>query len=352
MKEVKIAHRTVGDCSPCFIIAEIGTNHNMSLSMTRELIAVAAEAGVDAIKFQTYHWQDIVHPGIRMSEYGYPSDKPWYQYIEERLSLPREWYPDLFEEARRKGLIPLSTPHCLECADFLLSLDTPAFKVASMELTNTPFLAGLAQIGRPIILSVGMGDLPEISKAIEVIRKHGLEKIVLTHCVSLYPPQPQDINLKNIPALKLFADLPVGFSDHSLGTSTAVAAVALGASVIEKHITLDRKMEGPDHSFAMEPSELCRLVKEIREMELALGSNNRQISQRELANRALYRKSLVAADDIPAGSLIEKDSILITRPGTGISPEYLDIVTGLQVTQKIRQFQPITWDKLKGGQTK
>lgn len=350
LKSINIENRKIGENQPCFIIAEIGTNHNMNLSMARELIAVAAEAKVDAVKFQTYHWQDVVHPKVMASEYGYDSNKPWYQIIQERLAMPREWYPELFDEARRLGLIPLSTPHCRDCAEFLLKLHVPAFKVASMELTNIPFLVEMARLTKPIILSVGMGDMAEISRAVDAIRNNGNEEIILTHCVSLYPPKPREINLRNIVSLRQITGLPVGFSDHSSGTATAVAAVTLGACLIEKHITLDRGLEGPDHPFALEPSDLYRLVKEIREVEEALGVYNRTVSPAEMAKRDKYRKSLVAAVDIPAGRQIQKEDIIITRPGTGISPEYLEIVLGLKTLYDIRQYEPLTWAKIKGGQ--
>ena len=350
MRKIKIGEREIGDHSPCFIVAEIGSNHNMDLGITKELIAVAAEAGVDVVKFQTYHWQDIVHPEIMAADYGYPSDKLWYRIIEERLAMPREWYPEFFAEARSKGLIPFSTPHCVDCAEFLLELDVAVFKVASMELTNLPLLAAFARLGKPIILSVGMGNLAEIGRAIQVIKENGTEEIILTHCVSLYPPQPQEINLRNIVSLKQVTGLPVGFSDHSPGTATSVAAVALGACLIEKHITLDRQMEGPDHSFALEPDDLKRLVAEIREVEQALGSYERKISPAEAVKREVYRRSLIAARFIPAGKRIEKEDIIITRPGTGITPDDLDKVVGLTTVTEFQPYEPLTWKKIKGEQ--
>ena len=348
MGKIKVDQKEINETSPCFIVVEIGSNHDMDFNVAKKLINVAAEAGVDAVKFQTYHWQDIVHPGIMASDYGYPSDRPWYQVIQERLAMPREWYPELFAEARRWGLIPFSTHHCPDCTKFLLELDVPVFKIASMELTNLPFLATLARYNKPLILSVGMGNLTEIGHAVQVIKGNGLNEIILTHCVSLYPPQPQEINLRNIISLKKVTGLPVGFSDHSPGTATSVAAVALGACLIEKHVTLDKRMEGPEHFFALEPADLKRLVLEIREVEQALGAYERKICQAEGAKREIYRKSLIAARFIPAGKRIEQKDIIVTRPGTGIAPEYLNTITGLTVAQDIHQYEPLTLEKLKG----
>lgn len=350
MKKIKIGEREIGDHFPCFIVAEIGTNHNADLCVAKELITVAAAAGADAVKFQTYHWQDIVHPEIMAADYNYPSDKPWYRIIQERLTMPREWYPELFAEARKQGLIPFSTPHCMDCTKFLLELGVPVFKIASMELTNLPFLAELARLGKPVILSTGMGDLAEIGRAIQIMKRNGLEEIIITHCVSLYPPQPQEINLRNIVSLKQVTGLPVGFSDHSPGTATSIAGVALGACLIEKHITLDRQMKGPDHSFALEPADLKRLVAEIREVEQALGSYERKISPAEEAKKKIYRKSVVAARLIPAGKRIKEEDIIITRPGTGMTPDDLNKVVGLTTVTDFKQYEPLTWEKIKGEQ--
>lgn len=347
--KITIENKNVGVNSPCFIIAEIGTNHNRDLNLTKEMIHAAAETGADAIKFQTYHWHDIVHPGITADQYGYPSKKPWYQIIEERLSLPREWYPEVFAEARKRGVIPFSTPHCRECAEFLIDFNVPMFKVASMELTNLPFLRELAAFGKPVIISLGMGDFSEIVKAIQTLECNGTIDIILTHCVSLYPPQPDELNLRSISALKEAFGLPVGFSDHSPGTITAVAAVALGACLIEKHFTMNKSFEGPDHAFALEPVQFKRMVEEIREVEAALGTGRMGFLSAEQEKRKLYRKSLIAARDIPSGNTIKREDILVTRPESGISPEFLDIVIGMKPEININRYEPITWEKLKGA---
>jgi N-acetylneuraminate synthase/N,N'-diacetyllegionaminate synthase len=347
MKEISIPGRKIGPGNPCFIIAEVGTNHNMNLNTAMELVRAVSDTGADAVKFQTYHWYDIVHPGIRASDYGYPSGKPWKDIIESRLSMPREWYPAIFAEARRLGLIPFSTPHCPECAEFLNKLGVPLFKVASMELTNLPFLTRLASCKKPVILSTGMGSVAEIGAAVEAFKSAGLNDIAITHCVSLYPPSYGEINLLNIPSLAGLTGLPVGFSDHSAGAATAVAAVALGACIIEKHITLDRNAEGPDHKFAMEPAEFKQMVTDIRNVQLAMGNGERKLSSREEIKRDLYRKSLIAAVDISAGEKLSEENIMVTRPATGIPPAFLEVVLGMAAAENIGRYQPIQWHMLK-----
>lgn len=347
LSNFSVGNRLIGNGAPCFIVAEVATNHNRNLKTAKELICVAAEAGVDAIKFQTYHWQDIVHADITGDAYGSSFSGPWRKLIEERLALPREWYPELFAEARARGLIPFSTPHCEDCTEFLLSLGVPLLKVASMEVNNTPFLERLGALGKPVMLSTGMAELWEVDLAVRALRKGGCREIVLMHCVSNYPASPGELNLRQIPVLREAFGLPVGFSDHSMGVAASIAAVALGACVIEKHITLDRRGEGPDHFFALEPEELRRLVRETRDVEAALGTGVRELSQRERENRSLCRKSLVAAREIPPGSRLQRSDILITRPGTGLPPYLLDAVVGLTVHQRIGKHEPITWEKFR-----
>lgn len=344
MSTVRIESRDIGPGKPVWLVAEIGTNHCRDLEIARRLVITCAEAGFDAVKFQTYHARDIVHPEVKASAYGFASDQTWAEYIEERLALPREWHGELFALARSVGLTPFSTPHCMDCARFLADLGADVFKVASMELTNLPFLRELAALGKPIILSLGMGSLQEIAAAVEALEEGGTPDITLTHCVSLYPCPPEDLNLRQIPALQAIFGYPVGFSDHSLGIASAVAAVALGACLIEKHVTLDRGLPGPDHHFALEPAEMRQLVEAMRVTEAALGSATRRVSAPEAAQKVVYRKSLLAARDLEPGEVLQAEDVLIARPGTGIAPGFLPQVLGRRVGKKVKRYQPFTWD--------
>jgi N-acetylneuraminate synthase/N,N'-diacetyllegionaminate synthase len=343
MELINVSRKQIGINQPCFIIAEIGTNHNHDIDVAKQLIDVAAEAGVDAVKFQTFRPTDIVHPEIPANAYGHfkGNEKYWYKVL-EKLVLPEEWYPELWDYSHRKGLIAISTASSPYCVDFLMNLNIPAFKVASMDLNYFPLLEKLAKTKKSIILSTGMSYLSEIDEAIRFINENGNNQVMLTYCVSNYPAKSNQLHLKQIPLLAQTFQVPVGFSDHSLGINTSIAAVAIGAKVIEKHFTLDRKMNGPDHSFSLQPDELKRLVSGIREVESALSSKYHV--PHDLNNRHEFRRSIVTKTKINNGDKITLENIQFTRPGNGIEPKDLQKILGKTVTKDLAGNTVLKWE--------
>ena len=339
-KEITIGNHSIGPGYPVYIIAEIGANHNRDLNIAKTLIEKAAAAGVDAVKFQTYRAENLY--SRRAPKFSKDDVEP-FDLIKAN-ELPREWHQILFDYAAERNLHFLSSPFDSGAVDELDSVGVPAFKVASFELIDLELLKHIAQKKKPIILSVGLATLGEIEDALEVIRTQGNDDIVLLHCASLYPSPPPVVNLNAIQTLSKAFQIPVGFSDHTLGIHVAVAAVAKGACMIEKHFTLDRTMKGPDHSFAIEPDELAQLVKNIRDVESAMGTG---VKLRSKAEQEMYekgRRSIIAAKDISKGQKIERDWLVVKRPGYGIKPKYLDLVVGRTAKRDIKADEWITWD--------
>ncbi len=310
------------DSQRVFIIAEAGINHNGDLKMANQLVDVAEQAGADAVKFQTFKAERLVTPWAHKADYQMETTGSSESQLEmlQRLELSRDDHWNLYAYCREKEIVFMSTPFDEESADFLQELGVEVFKIASGEITNIPLLTHIARKGKPIILSTGMSTLEEVGMAIKAINESGNQDIVLLHCVSNYPTQPEDVNLRAIQTMREAFNLPVGYSDHTLGIDIAVAAVALGAGVIEKHFTLDRSLLGPDHKSSIEPDELKLLVRSIRRIEVALGDGCKKPKMCESKIAAVVRKSLVAACEIKAGTVLEKELIAIKRPGTGLSP--------------------------------
>ncbi len=350
MRNVMISKRVIGQGNPCFVIAEIGTNHNRDIQTARKLIDAAAAAGVDAIKFQFYHGEDVVTPLATCKEYGlhkiYPGLRRMVDVYNERLRTPREWFPELSDHVKKGGMIPISTPHCVDCARFMVSLGMPAFKVASVEITHLPFLKALATFRMPIILSTGLSILREIGEAVRVIRRAGNSRLILLHCVSDYPTRLEDVNLKFINTLRRHYNTPVGFSDHTMGISASLAAVALGANVIERHITLDRTQSGPDHPFALEPQMLIDLVRGIRDIHKAMGKGIKLLTPSEREKRKRYLRSVVASRPISKGQTIGLTDLDLKRPGTGLPPKMLNAIVGRRARRDIKQYDLIRSDVL------
>lgn len=342
MVQVRLCSRTIGPGEPALIIAEAGSNHNGNLEQAIKLVDVAAEAGADAVKFQTYSADTL----YSRSTPAFPGeDEPPYKVI-KKCELPREWQAELAGYARDRGLIFLSTPFDYQAVDELDALGVPAFKWASSEINDLPLLKYAAAKGKPILLSTGMANLADVQEAVDAIRSTGNNAIVLLHCVSLYPTPIDQVNLRMMDTLREAFHLPVGFSDHTLGLTASIAAVARGACVIEKHFTLDRRMEGPDHKFALEPHELKSLVKAIREVEACLGRPEKRPTPGEEAKLVLSRRSIIAAVDIPKGATITREMLIIKRPGYGIPPKFVDVVVGRQARVDIPADTPITWDMI------
>ena len=328
---MKIGNKTIGE--EVFIIAEAGVNHNGELSIAKELIDKAAEAKVDAVKFQTFQAEKLVTTTAKQAEYqakniGYNESQ--FDML-KRLELKKEYHLILKNYAEDRGLIFLSTPFDEDAIDFLDELGVYAFKVGSSDTNNISYLIKMAKKGKPIILSTGMSDLEEIIESVDTILKYNKDLVVL-HCTTDYPCPYDKVDLNVLDTLKKELDVVVGYSDHTSGIEIPIAAVSLGAKVIEKHFTLDRNMEGPDHKASLEPNELKAMVKCIRNIEKSLGNKEKIITDVAKKYIDVAKKSIVAKVDILKDTIITKDMLIIKRPGTGIKPRELNNIIGKKIT--------------------
>ncbi len=344
MKTLDIEGKKIGKSQPVFIIAEAGVNHNGKLNLALKLIDAAADAGADAIKFQTFHAEEVVTNSGKMADYQKKNlgvDESQLSML-RKLELKEEYYPALIARAKKRKITFLSTPHGgFQSVDFLRSLNMPALKVGSGDLTNLPLLKYIALQKKPVILSTGMAFLKEVEAAVETIRSAGNDKIIILHCTSSYPCLPGNVNLNTMVVLANKFGVPVGLSDHTTGSQAAVMATTLGACVIEKHLTLDRRMTGPDQKTSEEPRDFKSMVGQIREVSAILGSAIKRPTKEELRLRDVARKSIVAGTDIKEGSKITLASVAIKRPGTGLSPRYLSKVVDKIAKNDIAKDQPI-----------
>ncbi len=346
---MRIGDREVGDGTPCFIIAEAGVNHNGDPNLARRLIDIAKSAGADAIKFQTFTADALVTRDAEKAGYQKATTggrESQYDMIQD-LELTHEDFRKLSDYARERGIVFLSSPFDEESADFLETLGITAYKIPSGEITNLPFLEHIAKKGRPVILSTGMADLREISEALDALRSSGQEEIILLHCVTSYPAPFESLNLRAIETLRDTFHLPVGFSDHAEGITSALIARALGACIIEKHFTLSRDLPGPDHKASLEPGELQSMVEMIHRVDGALGTGIKEPGCEELEMRRIARKSLVAMMDIPRGTMITGEMIGMKRPGTGIEPKEFTSVIGRRAARTIRKDELIGWHMIQ-----
>lgn len=315
-----------------FIIAEAGVNHNGSLKIAKKMVDVAARAGADAIKFQTFYAQSSVSKFAPKAMYQKKTtykDESQQEMI-KKLELSSNAHKELIRYCRVKKIMFLSSPFDLESIDFLARLKLKTFKIPSGEITNLPYLRKIGSLQRKIIMSTGMATLGEVKDALDILVKSGTKKknIIVLHCNTEYPTPFKDVNLLAMVTMKNILGVQVGYSDHTLGIEGAIAAVALGARVIEKHFTLNKKMLGPDHQASIEPDELKRMVNAVRNVEVAIGSGVKETSPSENANIGVARKSIVARVNIKMGERLNKDNLAVKRPGTGISPMRWDDVLG------------------------
>ncbi|HEO65662.1 MAG TPA: N-acetylneuraminate synthase [Spirochaetes bacterium] len=322
--------------SNVLIIAEAGLNHNGDLSLAKTLVDRAYEVRADAIKFQTFKAETLVAQSTDSKQYD----------LLKSLELSFDDHQVLFDYCKTKGIPFLSSPFDPTTADFLDSMGVTAFKIASSELTNHPLLDHIGRKDKPILLSTGMSDLVEVGEAIHTIQKVNDQPLTLLHCVSSYPTAPEDVNLQAIETMEIAFHLAVGYSDHTLGIEIPVAAVALGATVIEKHFTLDSTMKGPDHSISLDPQGFKEMVTAIRNVEKALGDGLKVPVEKELPVREAARRSLVAQRPIPAGTPITAEMITSKRPGHGIPPKYFDLIIGKRLPKALEKDETITWDIL------
>lgn len=337
------------DISKVFIIAEAGVNHNGRLDLAYQLIDVAKDAGADAVKFQTFKSNNVVSRLADKAEYQKKTtglDKSQLEMI-KKLEISFDDFLKLKKYCDKKRIMFLSTPFDHQSIDFLYDL-IDIYKIPSGEITNIPYLKHIATKNKPIIMSTGMANLGEVEEAINTIWSINSEtQISLLHCTTNYPTPYEEVNLKAMLTLAAVFKLPVGYSDHTLGIEISVAAVAMGAKIIEKHFTLDKKLPGPDHKASLELGELKEMVKAIRNIEIALGDGIKKPNKSEIEIMKVVRKSLMATRDIRAGEIIKESDIAIKRPGTGILPKFKEIVIGMKLINDIRQDEPFRWENFK-----
>ena len=321
-----------------YIIAEAGDNHNGDFNTALKLVDVAKRAGADCVKFQTFVTEEIISKYAEMAEYQKKNtgkEESQFEMV-KRLELSFDEFRKIKEYCDRVGIQFLSTPFDLKSVDFLNELGVPFFKIPSGEITNYPYLIKIAHTGKPVVMSTGICAPDEILAAINVLENNGGGEITLLHCNTEYPTPLKDVNLYAMRTMKKMFGKKVGYSDHTKGIEVPVAAVALGACVIEKHFTLDKNMPGPDHKASLEPDELGRMVKNIRNIEIALGDGVKHVSESERKNIAIARKSIVARRNIQEGEILTEDNLAVKRPGTGINPMQWMEVLG---TRAVRDFK-------------
>jgi len=346
---VVINGRKISSVMPPYVIAELSANHNGSLSTALRLIDEAKKAGADAVKLQTYT-ADTMTLDCDAEEFqihgGLWDGKSLYQLYDE-AHTPWEWHKVLFEHARKLGITLFSSPFDQTAVDFLEEIDVPAYKIASFEATDLPFIRYVASTGKPMIISTGMADKEEIGEAIVAAREGGCNQLAVLHCVSGYPAPAADYNLHTIADMKKRFGLVTGLSDHTLDNATAIASVALGASIVEKHFTLDRNGGGPDDSFSLEPNEMAELCRAARVAWEALGSVDYGRKSSEVEN-VQFRRSLYFVKDMEVGDMIAEKDIRSIRPGFGIAPKWMDRLIGRCVTQPVKKFTAVKWKYIDG----
>lgn len=348
LESIRIGKREIGVGRPCFIIAEAGVNHNGDIQLAKRLTDVAVEAGADAVKFQSFKAEGVAAADAPKAEYQHATTDASESQLAmlKRLELSPETHRELLTYCQDRDIIFMSTPFDEASADLLVELNVAAVKIPSGEVNNLPFLSYIARKGKPIILSTGMSYLGEVERAIRVIRKTGCGEIVLLHCVSNYPADPFDANLRSMQTMASAFQVLVGYSDHTEGIEVALAAVALGACVVEKHITLDRNLPGPDHRSSMEPYTFKDLVSKIRVVEAALGSGYKVPAPSEAENRQVVRRSLALRQTIKAGETLRRDVLTALRPATGIPPDCIDVVVGRRLVHSLPIGSILKWQDL------
>jgi N-acetylneuraminate synthase/N,N'-diacetyllegionaminate synthase len=345
---IYVGRRALGIGEPCLIVAEAGVNHNGDVDIAHRLIDAAAEAKADAVKFQTFTASRVVTEDAPMAAYQAANvGAAGSQYsMLSTLELPRSSYVGLKGHADQLGLIFLSTPFDEDSAAFLIELGVPAIKVSSGDLTHTPFLAELARHRRPLLVSTGMGSRDEVADAVGVVTAAQCP-LALLHCVSAYPAPVDEVNLRAMHTLRTAFGVPVGYSDHTLGTAVALAAVALGAAILEKHLTLDRSSPGPDHRASIEPPEFRRMVDDARAIECSLGSGEKVPAPSEAETLRIVRRSLFAARSLPAGKPLIESDLIARRPAIGLAPSALPHVVGRRLRRGLDAGQPLHADDLE-----
>lgn len=331
-----------------FIIAEAGVNHNGDFDLAKKLVDMAVECGADAIKFQTFKAEESTGAYAEKAEYqmeNMPVQESQLEMI-RKLELPFDQFREIQSYCMEKGILFISTPDGTESLNFLVSLNVPIIKIGSTEVSNVEYLKEIGSTGREIILSTGMSNLGEVEGAVNILKSTGNENIKIMQCTTDYPTAVEDVNLRAMLTMREAFKVPVGLSDHTLGNEAAIAAVALGAEFIEKHITLDKEMEGPDHKASMNPVEFKGYVAAIRNTEKLLGDGIKKPTAREVLIMKDVRRSIVAKEPLKIGTILEKNMLTYKRPGNGIKPELADVIVGRTLNRDINTDELIMWEDL------
>lgn len=347
---ITIGNRNIGQQHKPFIIAEMSGNHNQSLERALHLVDLAAEAGVDAVKLQTYTADTMtlnIHEGEFMIE---AEDNLWkgesLYSLYEKAYTPWEWHEAIFQRCEERGILGFSSPFDATAVDFLEQLNVPAYKIASFENIDLPLIKKVAETGKPIIISTGLASIAELDEAVRTVRATGNEQLILLKCTSTYPASPENTNIATIPHMRELFDVEVGLSDHTMGVGVSVGAVILGATVIEKHFTTSRAEGGVDAAFSMEPAELKMLVEETERAWQSIGEVKYGPTAAECSSLE-HRRSLYIKQDIQAGERLTKEHIQSIRPGHGLPPKYFDTLIGREVKQDVTKGTALTWELLK-----
>lgn len=349
MEPLNLDGRIVGSDYPPYIIAEIGSNHNGDMTLCRQLIDAAYASGADAVKFQSWSKTSLIGTSEYARNTSYADKNRHFGSLEEmveRYQFTPEQHIEIAEYCRHRGITFLSSPFSPEEVDLLDSLEVPCFKVASMDVNHLKLLNHIGSKRRPVILSTGMATMAEIERALSTLRAAGSGPVALLHCISIYPPDPRDIHLNNIPMLKTAFDVPVGFSDHSLGTHIPIAAIATGACIIEKHFTLDKAMDGWDHWISADPGEMKTLAAESKVVFASLGSRVRTVSSAEMDKRLKFRRRIVLKRPMKKGEMITEKDLDFKRPGNGIHPDELVFVIGRKINKDCAYDEELEWSDL------
>ena len=347
MKTINIGGNILGEKYPPFIVAEMSGNHNQSLERALQIVVAAARAGAHGIKLQTYTADTMTLDVNKDDFFIEDADSLWQgrslHDLYQEAYTPWEWHEPIFKRCRELGLMAFSTPFDETAVDFLERLDAPCYKIASFENTDLPLIRKVAATGKPMIISTGMASVAEIDETVRVAREAGCEDLILLKCTSSYPASPEESNLLTIPHMQKLFNCPVGLSDHTMGIGAAVASVALGACLIEKHFTLSRADGGVDAAFSMEPGEMRQLVIETERAWQALGKINYGPGEQE-SKSLKFRRSLYIAKDMLAGEVLTPENLRIVRPGYGLEPKYYDVLLGKKVNQAVKKGTPLSWD--------
>ncbi|WP_461208452.1 N-acetylneuraminate synthase family protein [Desulfocurvus sp. DL9XJH121] len=349
MEKLNIEGRLIGPGEPPYVIAEIGSNHNGDMDLARRLVDAAVEAGADCAKFQSWSKRSLICKAEYERNTEYADTHRHFGTLEQmcaKYQFTETQHREMADYCRERGITFISTPFSAHEADLLEGLDVPFFKIASMDVPNLPLLEHIGAKGRPVMLSTGMSTVGEVERAVAVLREAGSGPVCVLHCIAVYPPRYADINLLNIPMFQDVFDVPVGFSDHSRGTAIPLASVAVGACVVEKHFTLDKDMKGWDHWVSADPADMAEIVREGRNIALALGGRRRVLCADEQAKKLAFRRSAVAARPLTKGAVLAMDDLDFKRPGTGIGPDEAAYLVGRTLARDLAEDEEMQWNDL------